>query len=69
LSTSLIDLTEKYTVSGTSKKNNKEIYVVINGKILGKGDLLDGMLVTDVDPQRVVLEKDGIKFQIHYNLQ
>ncbi|OGN72304.1 MAG: EscD/YscD/HrpQ family type III secretion system inner membrane ring protein [Chlamydiae bacterium RIFCSPLOWO2_12_FULL_49_12] len=69
LSTSFIDLTEKYTVSGTSKKNNKEIYVVINGKILGKGDLLDGMLVTDVDPQRVVLEKDGIKFQIHYNLQ
>ncbi len=67
--TSLVDLSSKYTVSGTSKKDNRDFYVVINGKILGKGDLLDGMLVTQIEPQRVVLEKDGVKFQINYNQQ
>ena len=67
--TALVDLSSKYPVSGTSRKDNKDFYVVINGKIIGKGDLLDGMLVTQVEPQRVILEKDGVKFQINYNQQ
>ena len=67
--TSLIDLSSKYKVNGTSRRDNQDFFVVINGKILGKGDLLDGMMITQVEPQRVILEKDGIKFQINYNQQ
>ncbi len=69
LDTTFIDLSSKYKVSGYSRKDNRDFYVVVNGKILGKGDLLDGMMVTMVEPQRVVLEKDGIKYQINYNQQ
>ena len=67
--TSRIDLSTKYRVSGYSKKDNKDFYVVINGKILGMGDLIDDFLVTKVDSDLVVLEKDGIKYQINYNQQ
>ena len=67
--TSLVDLSGKYKVSGTSRKDNRDFYVVINGKIIGKGDLLDGMMITQVEPKRVILEKDGVKFQINYNQQ
>ena len=67
--TSLVDLSSKYKVSGTSRRDNQDFFVVINGKIIGKGDLLDGMMITQVEPQRVILEKDGVKFQINYNQQ
>lgn len=67
--TSLVDLTGKYPVSGSSRRDNSDFFVVINGKILGKGDILDGMHITKVEPQRVILEKDGVKFQINYNQQ
>ncbi len=67
--TSRIDLTEKYQVTGSSKKEDKEVFVLINGKIVGKGDLLDGMTITTIQPNMVLLEKDGLKFRINYNLQ
>lgn len=67
--TSRIDLSEKYRVSGYSTKDSERLYVVINGKILTTGDVLDGMIVTGVQPNMVLLEKDGLKFKINYNLQ
>jgi hypothetical protein len=42
---------------------------LINGKILGPGDQLDGMNVTAINPSSVYLEKDGMKYKIDYNLQ
>jgi hypothetical protein len=42
---------------------------VINGKILSLGDNLDGMVITAISPTAVLLEKDGLKFKINYNLQ
>lgn len=65
--TSYVNITQKYPVTGYSKRDEQDYYVVINGKILGKGDLLDGMQVLAVEKMRVILEKDGIKFQINYN--
>jgi type III secretion system YscD/HrpQ family protein len=64
-----IDLSSEYTVSGFSKGDNNERFVVINQKIFSKGDFLNGMKITEIHPSEVLLEKDGIKFKINYNLQ
>jgi type III secretion system YscD/HrpQ family protein len=66
---SLVDLTTKYKVMGYSKKDGASQFVVINGKILTLGDNLDGMVIMAISPTAVLLEKDGLKFKINYNLQ
>lgn len=67
--TSRIDISSQYQVSGYSKKDDENMFVVINGKILSIGDSIDGMLITAIQPNIVLLEKDGLKFRINYNLQ
>lgn len=66
---SLVDLSSKYKVMGYSKKDGANQFIVINGKILSLGDNLDGMIITAISPTAVLLEKDGLKFKINYNLQ
>jgi type III secretion system YscD/HrpQ family protein len=66
---SLVDLSSQYKVMGFSKKDGSSQYVVINGKILATGDLLDGMTIMAITSSAVMLEKDGLKFKINYNLQ
>lgn len=66
---SLVDLSNKYKVMGYSKKDGASQFIVINGKILSLGDNLDGMIITAISPTAVMLEKDGLKFKINYNLQ
>ena len=68
-SSSLVDLSNKYKVMGYSKKDGENQFVVINGKILTLGDVFDGMMITEISPSMVLLEKDGLKFKINYNLQ
>ena len=67
--TSRINLSSQYTVTGTTTMNDENAFVMINGKILGKGDDLDGMTVENVGEDAVFLEKDGIKYRINYNPQ
>lgn len=67
--TSRVDLSGDYRITGYSKKDDKDYFVVINGKILGQGDVLDGMMITQINPKMVFLEKEGVKFRINYNLQ
>ncbi len=67
--TSRVDLSGQYSVSGFSKRDETSAFVVINGKILGVGDVIDGMAITRILPNMVLLEKDGLKFKINYNLQ
>jgi hypothetical protein len=66
---SRVDVSAKYQVSGYSRKDDKNMFVVINGKILSVGDTIDGMSITHILSNMVLLEKDGIKFRINYNLQ
>jgi type III secretion system YscD/HrpQ family protein len=66
-SSSLVDLSSNYKVLGFSKKDGEPSNVVINGKILGAGDLLDEMKITEITGNMIVLEKDGLKFKINYN--
>ncbi|MCH9611998.1 MAG: hypothetical protein S4CHLAM102_04800 [Chlamydiia bacterium] len=67
--TAFIDLSSKYQVLGTSKVDNTSEYVLIDGKILSKGDTLDGMEIYTIENNAVLLEKDGVKYKIDYNLQ
>ena len=64
-----IDITSKYKVTGSSKYGKVNQYIVINGKILSKGDTLNGMTITHIDQNTIFLEKDGIKYKINYNQQ
>lgn len=67
--TARINLTERYRVTGTSKVGNVPQYVVIGGRILSSGDTLDGMTITAIEPEEILLEKDGLKYKINYNEQ
>lgn len=62
----LVNITDKYQVSGYSLQGNKT-NVVINGKILTKGDIIDGMTITDIQTNAVFLQKDGIRYRIDFN--
>jgi len=62
----MINITDKYTVSGYSSQG-KHISVIVNGRILMKGDALDGMQVIDIQPNAIILEKDNFKYKIDFN--
>lgn len=60
------NITDRYQVSGYSARG-KTISVVINGKILTKGDSIDGMTITDIQSNTILLEKEGMKYRIDFN--
>jgi len=62
----LIDLTNKYSVSGYSKHGDLTT-VVINGRILSPGDSLDGKLITSITSSRIYLEEGSEKYKIDFN--
>lgn len=64
---SVINLSSKYEITGHSQQGTSNYTVVINGRILQRGDALDGMTITSIKPTVVFLEKDGIKYRIDYN--
>ncbi len=63
----MINITNKYQVSGTSHLGGVNVGVVINGKILSKGDILDGMTITTIRSHAIYLEKDGVRYKIDIN--
>lgn len=65
--TSSVDLSSRYQITGTSMLGDLNQYVMINGKILGSGDYLDSMIITEITKKEVLLERDGIKYRINYN--
>ena len=64
---SIIDLSDSYKVTGSSQKAGVPTSIVINGRILGVGDLLDGMTINKITPTNILLDKDGIKYRIEYS--
>lgn len=65
-SETLINVSHKYKVNGYSKHDDVSINVIVNGRIITRGDLLDGMTVTSIQPNIIYLEKDGLKYKIDY---
>lgn len=59
------DLTGQYEITGQSRIGNKYT-VVINGRILSEEDVIDGMKITAIKPNVVLLERDGNKYRIDY---
>lgn len=63
----IINLSDRYKVTGYAKSDAVNVNVIINGRILTRGDTLDGMTITSIQPDTIYLEKDGLKFKINYN--
>ncbi|WP_068467253.1 type III secretion system inner membrane ring subunit SctD [Candidatus Protochlamydia phocaeensis] len=61
----IINISNRYEITGQSRLGDKYT-VVINGRILSSGDVLDGMTITQIKPNTVFLEKDGTKYRIDY---
>lgn len=59
-----IDLSEQYQVSGLSTRDGQGFSVVLNGKIYTIGDKVEGMTVTSISQNTILLEKDGLKYKI-----
>ena len=63
----VINISDKYKVTGSTSQGGSNTNVVINGKLLQSGDAIDGMRVIDIQPNYVLLEKNGIRYRIDYN--
>ena len=63
--TGTVDISDHYHISGKSRLGNKYV-VVINGRILSEGDELDGMTITKIGSNDVLLQRDKDKFRINY---
>lgn len=63
--TGTINISEHYHITGKSRIGSKYT-VVINGRILSENDELDGMDITKITSDRILLEKDGVKYRIDY---
>ncbi len=61
-----IDISQDYQVTGTSTYDGRGYSVVMNGKIYTIGDQVDGMKITSIELNTIVLEKDGLKYKIDY---
>lgn len=64
---SIINITDKYLVTGSSRSDSGTLSVIINGRILSKGNVLDGMAITEIQPNYIMLEKDGTRYRIDYS--
>lgn len=64
---SILNISDRYEVSGVSQHGKANTSVVINGRILTRGDVIDGMTITSIQPHAIYLEKSGIKYRIDYS--
>ena len=63
----MVNLSDRYEVTGSSLQGGSNLNVVVNGKILTKGDKLDGMTITQIEDNTIFLEKDGFQYKIDFN--
>lgn len=63
----IVNISDKYEVSGVTRKGNVNTHVVINGRVLSIGDSLDGMTITTIDESSIYLKKGGIIYRIDFN--
>jgi type III secretion system YscD/HrpQ family protein len=63
---SIVNISDRYLVSGSSLLDGN-LSVIINGRILSHGDILDGMTITNIQSNHILLEKDGITYRIDYS--
>lgn len=61
-----IDVTQQYQVAGLSMFDGRGYSAILNGKIYTLGDAIDGMKITSIVQNTILLEKDGVKYKIDY---
>ncbi len=62
-----IDLTSRYQITGFASQGKENFGVVVNGQIITTGEMLDGMKVTAIEPNIILLEKENLKYKINYS--
>ncbi len=62
-----IDISEQYPVSGSSFFDGHGYSAIINGKVFIRGSMIDGMKITSIEANTILLEKDGLKYTINYS--
>jgi type III secretion system YscD/HrpQ family protein len=62
----MINISDKYEVTGYSKQGSN-LSVVINGRILSKGDEMDGMTIKEIRSNVIFLERDGVQYRIDFS--
>jgi type III secretion system YscD/HrpQ family protein len=62
----VINISDQYDITGQSRLGDKYT-VMINGRLLSEGDNLDGMMITSIKPNVILLEKGNSKYRIDYN--
>ena len=61
-----IDITQQFQVAGAAEHDGRGFNVVLNGKIYSIGDDVQGMKITSIEKNMILLEKDGMKYKIDY---
>ena len=61
-----IDISKDFEVSGSSTFDGRGFSVVLNGKIYTLGDVVEGMTITSIETNTILLEKDGLRYKIDY---
>lgn len=61
-----IDVTQQYQVAGLSMLDGHGYSAILNGKMYTLGDAIDGMKITSIVQNTILLEKDGVKYKIDY---
>lgn len=59
------DISNQYEVTGRSRIGD-HFTVVLNGRVVSTGDMIDGRTITKITANSILLEKDGAKFKIDY---
>lgn len=62
----MVNISDRYEVTGFSRIG-RSINVVVNGRIVTQGDIIDGMAITEIAPGTIFLEKDGVKYRIDFS--
>ncbi|MGK5594187.1 MAG: type III secretion system inner membrane ring subunit SctD [Parachlamydiaceae bacterium] len=62
----MINISDKYEVSGFSVLGSR-YSVIINGRIVTEGDILDGMRIKKITRGAIFLERNGINYRIDFS--
>lgn len=62
----MINISDRYEVTGFSRIGNN-ISVVVNGRIVTKGDIIDGMTIKNITPGTIFLEKENVNYRIDFS--
>lgn len=66
-SEAVVNISDRYLVTGSSRVDGGKLNVLVNGRILTEGDILDGMKITTIQQNYILLEKGGTTYRIDYN--